>query len=433
MSKPSKSRLQEPDSLEVTPPGEPFVARRLKPGPGLAPDLVSADQRARLLEAMVELTVVDGFEEVTVRALAQRAGVSSRTFYRQFADTADCLGAASEMALMDGLEHLEEARAGSETRADAVRASVTSFMCEVAAAPEVARVALFESSAGGRSVQHRVETTLGTYEQAFAKVLEDSPGYVTFGPRLNRGVVGAILGIAKKTAIAGEAQKLPGLVPVLSCWILRLVDSLPAPTIDPAADHDVPPFRRRADRLAAVAPASVADERTRILRASLRIASEEGLHALTGPRVRRVAEVSRRHFDTHFVDVNECFLESMDWLARTAVARAWEWAESSPTPQLRTQRFLRALCAQVARNSALSHLLFVEMPRSGRKGVMRREQLLSEAASGIQRLPLRSSPDGLAGEASAAALWEITSSEVAAGRGADLPRRLALFERLISL
>jgi AcrR family transcriptional regulator len=381
---------------------------------------------------VVELTAVSGFEEVTVRGLAQRAGVSSRAFYRQFADTADCLGSASEMALIDALEHLEGAQAVSETRADAVRASVTSFMCGVAAAPEVARVALIESVAGGRSVQRRVALTIGTYEQVFAKMLDGSPGYVTFGPDLNRGVVSAILGIAKKTAIAGEAWKLPRLVPALSSWILRLVESIPDSTGDLGADRDVPPFRRRTDHLAAAPPSSVVDERTRIFRATVRVASEDGVHALTGPRIRRVAEVSRRRFDALFVDATECFLESMEWLAHTAVTRAWAWAECGRDPQLRAQRFIRAVCAQVARNVVLSNLLFVEMPRMGREGALRREKLLDTAATELRQRLTQASSDGLTEEASVAALWEITSTEVAAGRASDLPQNVVLFEHLLS-
>jgi hypothetical protein len=153
---------------------------------------------------------------------------------------------------------------------------------------------------------------------------------------------------------------------------------------------------------------------------------------MTGPRIRRVAEVSRRRFDVYFDDATECFLESLEWLGRTAVNRAWEWAEGSPDPRLRAQRFLRALCVQIARNGVLSRLLLVDMPRMGREGALRQEQILAAAASGLHHVRASPSSEGVVEEASVAALWEIARVEVAAERANNLPQNMALFERLIS-
>jgi len=48
--------------------------RKLKPGPGLTADVVSADQQRRLRLAMIDLAADRGYENVTVRALTKRAG-----------------------------------------------------------------------------------------------------------------------------------------------------------------------------------------------------------------------------------------------------------------------------------------------------------------------------------------------------------------------
>jgi AcrR family transcriptional regulator len=50
----------------------------------------------RLREAAMELYVERGFEQTTVAEIAQRAGVTARTFFRHFADKREVLFAGSE-------------------------------------------------------------------------------------------------------------------------------------------------------------------------------------------------------------------------------------------------------------------------------------------------------------------------------------------------
>lgn len=56
----------------------------------------AADSRGRLRQAALELYAERGFESTTVAEIAERAGLTERTFFRHFADKREVLFAGSE-------------------------------------------------------------------------------------------------------------------------------------------------------------------------------------------------------------------------------------------------------------------------------------------------------------------------------------------------
>lgn len=82
--------------------GGPFDAELSVAGPlprgrhGIPADLVAADQRRRLLAAAAEALAEHGYGRLTAERVGERAGVSSRTFYKHFGNLWDCLLAAYE-------------------------------------------------------------------------------------------------------------------------------------------------------------------------------------------------------------------------------------------------------------------------------------------------------------------------------------------------
>jgi len=82
--------------------------RRLPPGShGIPADVVARNQRERLVAAMAEVCAEKGYAETSVAAVAKRAGVSSVTFYKQFAGKEDCLLAAHRQLLGRLLEEVD--------------------------------------------------------------------------------------------------------------------------------------------------------------------------------------------------------------------------------------------------------------------------------------------------------------------------------------
>lgn len=124
--------------------------RRLPPGShGIPADLVARNQRERLVAAMAEVCAERGYAEVSVAGVAKRAGVSSVTFYKQFADKRDCMLAAHRQLLGRLLEEVDRAR-GMESAPDAKsRATIHTALGLFAADPPSARLLTVEILAAG--------------------------------------------------------------------------------------------------------------------------------------------------------------------------------------------------------------------------------------------------------------------------------------------
>jgi AcrR family transcriptional regulator len=81
------------------------------------------DPRGRLLKAAFELMTERGYEGTTVAEIAERAGLTERTFFRHFSDKREVLFAGSEELESRFLRGLEDAPA-SASAMDAVARSV---------------------------------------------------------------------------------------------------------------------------------------------------------------------------------------------------------------------------------------------------------------------------------------------------------------------
>jgi AcrR family transcriptional regulator len=82
-----------------------------------------AGARGRLSEAAMRLYVERGFEQTTVAEIAERAGLTARTFFRHFADKREVLFAGS-VALQDSLVRALETAPGSASPIQAVSAAL---------------------------------------------------------------------------------------------------------------------------------------------------------------------------------------------------------------------------------------------------------------------------------------------------------------------
>jgi AcrR family transcriptional regulator len=170
--------------------------KRLPPGPrGIPPDVVARNQRERLIAAMADVCAEKGYASTPVAEVARRAGVSSVTFYKQFADKRDCMLAAHRQLLgrlleaIDNVDESDEAAGGS-------RAALRMALGLLAADPPSARLLAVEILAAGPEGAKRHDAMV----EAFAK-------------RLGVDWVRAagVLALIGKVVMAGEAERLPQL------------------------------------------------------------------------------------------------------------------------------------------------------------------------------------------------------------------------------
>ncbi len=82
--------------------------------------------RGRLEQAALELFVERGFEQTTVAEIAQRAGLTERTFFRHFADKREVLfagGSALQELFVAGVTHAPDSAAPLDAVAGALQAA----------------------------------------------------------------------------------------------------------------------------------------------------------------------------------------------------------------------------------------------------------------------------------------------------------------------
>lgn len=181
-------------------------SRRLPRGShGIPAAVVARNQRERLVAAIAEVCVESGYAGATASAVAKRAGVSTVTFYEQFADKLDCMLAAHEQLLERLLEEIDRAREGEDDVAARPRAALRTVLALLAADAPSARLLTVEILAVGPEGARRHEAMVA----ALAKRL-GSDWVRTAG----------VLALVGDRILVGEATRLPELEGELGATLL---------------------------------------------------------------------------------------------------------------------------------------------------------------------------------------------------------------------
>jgi AcrR family transcriptional regulator len=140
--------VQETNRRAFGPP-VPVQERKQSRERGWYEALREQDQRTRITQALVEVLAERWFASATVGLVVRRAGVSTRTFYRHFDGLEACL-----ITIMDSV--LEEAGAlvarelqGTDCWQDRIRSALAAVLSYFDRQPEMARVCIVETLAGG--------------------------------------------------------------------------------------------------------------------------------------------------------------------------------------------------------------------------------------------------------------------------------------------
>jgi len=171
-------------------------SRRLPPGShGIPAEVVARNQRERLVAAMAEVCAEETYAEVSVAAVAKRAGVSSVTFYKQFGGKRDCMLAAHRQLLGRLLEEVDRVRGKSEP-AEQARVAIGAALALFAADPPSARLLTVEILAAGPEGVNRHNAMVEAFAERLATDWVRAAG---------------ILALVGKLVVAGEAERLTGL------------------------------------------------------------------------------------------------------------------------------------------------------------------------------------------------------------------------------
>lgn len=408
-------------SRRAEPPGALY--NKLRPGPGMTANEVASHQCARIHGAMIEIAGTGGYREVTVREVASRAGVSTRAFYAHFQDKDDCVLRTYELVVQQAAARIVAAQSGERDWRERMRRAFEAFAREMGQRPRAARLALVEPYAIGSAALERAHRTECLFEAMLAESLARAPGSIRLSPLVVKGMVAGVSRIARAQLLAGREGELFELSSDIQRWVLSLHDAAAGELRDLAAPTlKVRPAPMSPRMTAPAADGSIREgDRALILTAVAKLAASKGYEALTVPRIRSAAGVSRRKFDSHFDGAQDCFLASLEQRATSAVSIA-----SAHAPEgnwaCDVHITIAHLCAHIANDPLLSRLAFVDVFAAGPAGLRCRERIITQIAESFATGPVGEAPEALAAEASVGAIWAVLHDYVTAGRTHELPR-----------
>jgi AcrR family transcriptional regulator len=196
-------------------------------------EIVWRSQRERMLEAMAGAVAEKGYARVAVADVIDRAGVSRKTFYEQFANKEACFLAAYDAGVDAMLAAIEgEIRAAAPDWLRGAEAGTRCYLETLAANPAFARTFLVEVLAAGpealerrRVVHERFAALLETIQRAARKDLPELPDP---SHHVYRAAVGAVNELVTEELLRSGADALPAMLgAVLEVQMSLLVGRAP--------------------------------------------------------------------------------------------------------------------------------------------------------------------------------------------------------------
>jgi AcrR family transcriptional regulator len=412
---------------------------RLPHGPhDLTPEEVQADQRGRLIDAMVELAASKGYAATTVADVIGRAGVSRKTFYAFFDDRHDLLLAAFDQlapAMFEEIRSAMKLKGGPTRQLEALMRN----LCRVGqTSPGLIALSAIEIAAINPVGLERRDRLMSDYGDLLEECLRTDSDGRELPASLSRALAGSVY----RTIDARRRWRadLESLGPELGRWT-RSYDPVP-PGFDPDAAPPAPWPHTGADGLMGgrapgtltLAPsgyrAPIAKQtksflhhlnRERILDAVAQLISESGYVALTAQGIADRADVSERAFLAHFKSKDDAFTAALELghtkamgLIARARAQASDWRTG-------VRDAVRALVEFMASEPCFTRMAFVDAPLAGPAMAERmHEQALGYTRLLLEDAPQRRRPPGVAPEAAVHGLFELAFHHAVQGRAAEL-------------
>jgi AcrR family transcriptional regulator len=185
-------------------------------------------QRCRLLSATVELVYERGAQAVTAGLVAERAGMSRRTFHDIFTDREECLLGAFEEAVSQAAQAVERAVAGHEKWVDRVRAGLTGLLALLDYDPGAGRLLIVGALSAGERVFEARRRVLAQIIAIVDEGRSEAKASRKLPPLTAEGVVGAVLSVIHARMQERDPRALTELAGALIAMIVQ-------PYLGPAA------------------------------------------------------------------------------------------------------------------------------------------------------------------------------------------------------
>jgi AcrR family transcriptional regulator len=173
---------------------------------------VVQNQRARILDAVTNLTARDGYAALKVEGIAEQAAVSLVAFYEHFVDKEDAFLVAYEVGHGKALAAVERAYVAESDWRLAVRAGIDALFGFLASEPSFAHIGLIDALIATRHTAERSNDGVNAFAQMLVPGLEQTRGYMPAAITVE-AIAGGIFDLCLHYALAGKIRELPELVP----------------------------------------------------------------------------------------------------------------------------------------------------------------------------------------------------------------------------
>lgn len=438
------------EAEELDPLPQPRVVRGPRKGPQARRVVAATEarrvaleltQRQRLVQAMIELSAKSGYQEVSIAELCAGAGVSTVTFYEEFADKEEALVSAYRVCAEGIFGPMRSALLEAES-SEVPRLALGAMLDAVARDPDAGRIVFVEAlGAGERMFQERTRA----FERFEARVGEYMQGLPRDATALDipvGAVAGALRHIVARHLRNHAEDQLPSRLEDGLTWLysyLRVAGGEPwstsrgalleqAAAALPAQAPRPEPLPRGRHNL----PASLVarSQRSRLIYATAQVTMQKGYASTTVEDIVGVARVAKPVFYQYFSDKEHAFLEAQQFPTQYILDRCVEAYFTVDEWPERLWRCFQTLIGVIVANPAVSHLRLVECYAAGPEAIRRAEDITRSFTMFLQeghryRAEARSLPR-LCSQAIAGAFFEIVQREVAQGNfatlGAHLPQ-----------
>ncbi len=179
--------------------------------------LESEEKRARVLGAVVHLTLDEGYIELTDPQIAQFAGMSTESFHKHFPSKQECFVAVVDEFVDETIETIVAAAARAESWPEAAYLGVKAGIDHFAAHPGLTKMAFVDIFDVGPVVTECIGRTLGK----LATMLQQAAPEPRRAPLLaHEAVAGALWAIIANYATPKRVKYLPSLVDHLAFLVI---------------------------------------------------------------------------------------------------------------------------------------------------------------------------------------------------------------------
>jgi AcrR family transcriptional regulator len=179
---------------------------------------VIRNQIDRITAGMISTVAEHGYHDATITEIVAAAGVSRRTFYEHYASKEECFFATFDAIANFMREAAVEAASEDDPWPEQVRSKIASQLDIFAANADLARFTLIAPGRAGEGIVERYQKAAENSLEEFARGMPKSVEEPSRAVQL--AVIGGMATLVINRVAAGEAKRLPELLPDLVEFIL---------------------------------------------------------------------------------------------------------------------------------------------------------------------------------------------------------------------